>query len=162
MTTGNGTSDDNQGGTPGNGRDPVLILRTTVGMRTDVDIGRHHMVVDEPVNVGGTDQGPSPARVLVAALATCASITARMYADRKGWPLDEIVIRAWHHRINEKEGSDAAGVAKRVDLFESEIDLVGDLSAEQRERLLEIAGRCPVKRTLEGEPRFRYVLADVC
>lgn len=140
-------------------REPTLILKTGAGYRTDIDIRHHHVIADEPVDIGGTDLGPRPVDYLAVALGGCTSITLRMYADRKGWPLEDVVIRIWRRRVEEKDENDPSARPRRVDLFESEIELGGDLTDEQRQRLLEIAGRCPVKRTLESGARMETRLA---
>jgi uncharacterized OsmC-like protein len=90
---------------------------------------------------------------MAAALASCTSITIRMYADRKQWPVGDIDVRVWRRRVDEKDPADPAAPPRRIDLFEMEIDIAGPLSAEQLDRLFEIAGRCPVKRALDGHSR---------
>jgi uncharacterized OsmC-like protein/alpha-beta hydrolase superfamily lysophospholipase len=115
-----------------------VVVRTGAdGYRTEGAVRGHRFVVDEPRKVGGTDEGPSPFEHLWAALAACTTITLRMYADRKEWPLGEIEVRIRHR----KEGG--------KDLVVRELTLEGPLDAEQRARLAEIADRCPVHRTLE-------------
>jgi putative redox protein len=128
-------------------------------MRTEVRVRGHHFVADEPVAAGGTDTGPSPYELLIAALAACTSVTARMYAERKGWPLDGIEVRVWHQRTNESDPAIPDSRPVQVDAFDVEIRFDGDLDSEQRARLLEISGRCPVKRTLLGKVRINTRLA---
>jgi uncharacterized OsmC-like protein/alpha/beta superfamily hydrolase len=108
---------------------------------TDILIGPHSLVADEPESVGGTDAGPTPTGLLVAALGACTTITLRMYADRKQWPLEEIGVRLQHKKMK-------TGEPKTTEISQT-LELVGPLSAEQRERLLQIAQRCPVHRALE-------------
>lgn len=108
---------------------------------TDVLIGPHSLVADEPESVGGTDAGPTPTGLLMAALGACTTITLRMYADRKQWPLEEVGVRLQHKKI--KTGD------PKTDEISQTLELVGPLNAEQRERLLQIAHRCPVHRALE-------------
>lgn len=129
------------------------ITRTpSGGLRTDVTANGHDLVADEPAEIeGGTGQGPTPYDYLSVALGACTSMTLRMYADRKGWPLEEAVVRVQHSRIHAEDCKHCETEDARLDRFERAIELIGPLSEEQRERLLEIAERCPVHKTLTGE-----------
>ncbi|NBC95288.1 MAG: alpha/beta fold hydrolase [Deinococcus-Thermus bacterium] len=129
----------------GTGRlaDRINRAVTEEGYATDAWAGGHPLRLDEPTDHGGTDTGPNPVETLRVALAACTTITLRMYADRKGWPLKRITC--------DVDGSSKRqGGTMRTHLTRR-IGLIGDLDEEQRERLIEIAGRCPVHRTLEGE-----------
>lgn len=118
------------------------------GFLQDVNSGpRHHMLADEPAAYGGTDRGMSPYGFLAAGLGACTSMTIRMYARRKGWPLRHVSVDVSHDKVHAQDADAAAGA--QADTFTRVIRLEGDLSAEQRARLLEIAGKCPVHRTLE-------------
>ncbi len=119
------------------------------GYRTEVSARSHAVVADEPLALGGTDLGPTPYEFLLTALATCTVITLRMYADRKQWPLASASVSLRSSRSHERDCEDCE--TKKVDIgrIESRIDLGGPISDEQRARLVEIAGRCPVKQTLE-------------
>lgn len=132
-----------------------VVTRTRLGsFRTDVRIRAHGLVADEPASVGGEDAGPTPYDLLVAGLGACTSMTLEMYAERKGWPLEEARVRLRHrkiHRRDEKECEE--GRDARLDVVDREVELIGPLDREQRTRLMEIADRCPVHRTLEAGVR---------
>lgn len=132
--------------------DATSWVTATIGLsgyRTEVSARSHAIVADEPVSLGGTDIGPTPYEFLLTALATCTVITLRMYADRKQWPLASASVSLRTSRSHERDCEDCE--TKKVDIgrIESRIDLGGPISDEQRARLIEIAGRCPVKQTLE-------------
>jgi putative redox protein len=116
-----------------------------------VRVGRHTLVADEPASAGGQDGGPTPYGLLLAALGTCTSMTLRMYARRKELPLDRVTVRLRHERIHARDCEDCETKDGHIDRIERGVELQGDLGPEQRQRLLEIADRCPVHRTLESE-----------
>jgi uncharacterized OsmC-like protein/alpha/beta superfamily hydrolase len=119
--------------------------------RTDVCAGSHILLADEPEDAGGTDAGPSPYGYLTSALGACTAITLRMYADRKRWPLEGVDVRLKHNKIHAKDCVDCDTKEGRIDKFEREIALRGELSTDQKQRLLEIADKCPVHQTLHSE-----------
>ena len=125
------------------------------GFLQDVHAGKHHMLADEPASVGGADRGPSPYQFLTAALATCTSMTVRMYARRKGIALEHIFVDVSHDRIHARDCEDCETSDGHVDVFQREIRLVGALTDAERAKLLEIADKCPVHRTLEREIKVR-------
>ncbi|MBL4846785.1 MAG: bifunctional alpha/beta hydrolase/OsmC family protein [Planctomycetes bacterium] len=125
------------------------------GFAQAVQAGPHSLRADEPRRVGGTDTGPAPYDLLLAGLGACTSMTLRMYADRKGWPLDGVQVRLKHDKIHAKDCEECETKTGRVDRIQREVTILGpDLDAAQRKRLLEIADRCPVHRTLESEIRI--------
>ncbi len=127
------------------------------GFLQDVNSGPHHHVrADEPLAYGGTNQGMSPYGFLSAGLGACTSMTIRMYARRKGWPLDHVHVDVSHDKVHAQDAGDTSGM--KLDKFHRAISLVGDLDNDQREALLKIADRCPVHRTLEGEAQITTAL----
>jgi putative redox protein len=118
---------------------------------TEIQVNNHSLVADEPVAAGGTNLGPTPYDYLVAALGACTSMTLRMYADRKGWPLESTSIRLKHQKIHAIDCQDCELKEGVLDKIEREIELDGPLDHEQRQRLIKIADRCPVHRTLRSE-----------
>jgi putative redox protein len=113
--------------------------------------GAHVLAADEPLASGGNDTGPNPYDYLVAALGTCTAMTLRLYARQKKWPLQKVRVQLKHDKIYAKDCADCETKEGRVDRIERLIGLDGPLSDEQRQRLLEIADRCPVHRTLTSE-----------
>ncbi len=130
---------------------PSEPYETLVSIKGEVG---HRFISDAHPSDGGQGKGPTPHELLEASLAGCKSITVQMYAQRKGWPLESVTVRVRHeHRA--KEGSD-----QKAHHFDVQIDLTGDLTDEQRQRLYEIASRCPVHKILESETVFVSELAD--
>jgi putative redox protein len=129
----------------------VTVRTGKVGYHTEIHTRGHHLVADEPIAMGGADSGPTPYDYLTAALGACTAMTLRMYADRKGLPVDAITVRLRHDKIHAAECRECATKEGKIDQIEREIELQGELDASQRERILEIADRCPVHRTLHSE-----------
>ena len=119
----------------------------------------HVWLADEPVPVGGSDLGPDPYEHLLAALGTCTSMTLRMYADHKSIPLEHVVVELQHSRDYYKDCEGCEESSMKIEVLQRIVTLRGDLSNEQRQRLLEIADRCPVHRTLHSELRVATELA---
>ncbi|MGA2403075.1 MAG: bifunctional alpha/beta hydrolase/OsmC family protein [Syntrophobacteraceae bacterium] len=134
--------------------DNRVVARTgKTGFRTEIIANGHSLVADEPIAVGGANSGPTPYDLLVSALGACTGMTIRMYADRKKLPLDAIIVRLRHERIHAEDCRDCDDPNCKVDFIEREIELQGDLDQPTRQRMLEIANRCPVHRTLESGSR---------
>ena len=136
-----------------------VVARTPAsGFRTEVRVGRHTLIADEPSSVGGSDLGPTPYDLLSAALATCTSMTLQMYARHKQLPLQSATVRVIHDRVHAEDCADCENAAGKIDEFRRAITLEGELSDGERSRMLEIADRCPVHRTLHGTIRVRSEL----
>ncbi len=121
--------------------------------------GRHSLLADEPVAAGGNDRGPGPYELLLMALGSCTTMTLRLYADRKRWPLSRVSVQLRHSRIHAEDCADCETKQGMLDRIERVISLEGDLDAAQRQRLLEIADMCPVHRTLTSEIKIETRLA---
>lgn len=129
----------------------VVVRNSGDGLMTQVSAGGHDLTTDEPVSVGGTDQGPTPYDLLLAGLGSCTAMTLRLYAKRKEWPLEGVEITLEHDRIHASDCADCETKEGRIDRIQRAIRLTGDLDETQRDRLMEIADRCPVHRTLTNE-----------
>lgn len=140
--------------------DNRTVVRTEGGLRTEVMTNGFGLVLDEPIKAGGTNTGPNPYDLLSAALAACTSMTLRLYADRKQWPLEAVMVEVDHRKVHVDDCEDCTDKPKRLDLFERRIQVEGPLDDTQRARLLEIANRCPVHRTLTSEVRVESRLVD--
>ncbi|MDD9965187.1 MAG: bifunctional alpha/beta hydrolase/OsmC family protein [Myxococcales bacterium] len=125
------------------------------GYAVGITAGRHRLKGDEPPDVGGTDTGPTPYGYLLAGLGACTAMTLRMYADRRQMPLAGVSVRLQHGRVHARDCDDCEKTEGRVDVIDRRIELSGALDEAQRARLLEIADRCPVHRTLENEIKIR-------
>ncbi|TGU75018.1 OsmC family protein [Geomonas terrae] len=130
------------------------------GFRTEISANGFSLVADEPVSYGGTNEGPSPYEFLMSALGACTTMTVQMYARRKGWPLTYAMVRLSHHKIHAEDCRDCESQDARIDKFTRELELIGDLDQDQRQKLLEIAEKCPVHRTLTGEIRVDTTLKE--
>ena len=121
----------------------------------EVVSGKHHLQADEPAGAGGKDAAPGPYDYLLIALGVCTSMTIGLYARRKQWPLAEIIVSLWHSRIYAKDCEECETKEGMLDRIDMSIELSGGLTPEQRAKLMEIAEKCPVHRTLTSEINIR-------
>jgi len=128
----------------------VVVTGSADGFAQDIVAGAHRLRADEPVAAGGTDTGPDPYALLLASLGACTSMTIAIYARRKKWPLAQVTVRLRHRRVYSEDCAGCEGSPRRIDRIERAIELQGTLDAEQRAKLLEIAEKCPIHRTLTG------------
>jgi uncharacterized OsmC-like protein len=129
----------------------VIVRGNAAGFAQEIVVGPHRLTADEPIEVGGKDTGPSPYDLLLAALGSCTSMTVAMYARTKKWPLESVTVTLRHSKIHAADCRDCETKEGRLDRIEREIHFVGTLDSDQQKRLLEIADKCPVHRTLRSE-----------
>jgi uncharacterized OsmC-like protein len=133
----------------------VIVHGTADGFRQDVVVGTHSLVADEPVSAGGDDAGPDPYDYLLTALGACTSMTVGLYARRKQFPLENITVSLRHSRIYANDCEECETKEGMLDRIDVDVELSGPLSAEQHAKLMEIAEKCPVHRTLTSEINIR-------
>lgn len=138
----------------------VVVRGKGSGFRQEIVAGKHNFRADEPVSVGGGDSAPTPYDYLLAGLGACTSMTVGLYARKKQWPLENIVVSLRHSRIHAKDCEDCDTKEGMLDRIDVEIELTGALTSEQRAKLMEIAGKCPVHRTLTSEIDVRLQAAQ--
>jgi uncharacterized OsmC-like protein len=129
----------------------VLVRGSAAGFAQEIQAGKHRLHADEPAAAGGADTGPSPYDLLLAALGACTSMTLEAYARRKAWPLEDITVRLRHSKVHAADCSDCETRDGMLDRIERDIHLAGPLTNEQREKLMEIADKCPIHRTLTSK-----------
>ena len=129
----------------------VIVHGTAAGFAQEVKVGSHELLADEPVSYGGTDTGPTPYDLLLAALGTCTSMTIGLYARKRQWPLENITVSLRHSKIHAADCDNCETKEGKVDRIERDIHLTGSLTEEQRVKLIEIADKCPVHQTLTSE-----------
>jgi uncharacterized OsmC-like protein len=140
---------------------PHIVVRGGAdSFKQEIVAGKHHLVADEPVSAGGGDAGPDPYDYLLASLGVCTSMTVGFFARRNKWPLDKITVSLWHSRIHAKDCEECQTKEGMLDRIDVEVELTGSLSAEQHEKLMEIAAKCPVHRTLTSEINIRLRAAE--
>jgi putative redox protein len=133
----------------------VIVRGDAAGFAQEIVAGRHRLTADEPIAVGGKDSGPSPYDLLLAALGSCTSMTISLYARSKKWPLESVTVNLSHSKIHAADCAECETKVGRIDRIEREIHLTGSLDEAQRKKLLEIADKCPVHRTLKSEIDIR-------
>jgi len=138
----------------------VVVRGDARSFKQEIVAGEHHLVADEPISTGGGDAGPDPYEYLLTALGVCTSMTVGLYARRKQIPLENITVLLRHSRIYAKDCEECETKEGMLDRIEVELDLTGPLSAEQHDKLMEIAAKCPVHRTLTSEINIRLRAAQ--
>lgn len=133
----------------------VVVSGDAKGFLQKIVTGKYHFKADEPASYGGTGAAPGPYDYLLAALGACTSMTVGLYARRNRWPLENIRVSLHHSRIHARDCEECETKEGMLDRIEMEIKLTGTLTGEQRARLLEVAGKCPVHRTLTSEINIR-------
>lgn len=129
----------------------VVVHGTAAGFAQEINIGSHELYADEPVSDGGTDTGATPYDLLLAALGSCTSMTIGFYARKRRWPLENITISLRHSKIHAADCEECETKEGKIDRIYLDIQLSGSLTDEQRAKLIEIAGKCPVHQTLTSE-----------
>ena len=136
----------------------VVVRGGAQGFVQEIIAGRHHLVADEPVAAGGTDRGPGPYDLLMSALGSCMSMAIALYARTKKWPLEAVTIRLTHSRVYAKDCLDCVVRDDTLlDRIDTAVQLSGELTAEQEQKLMEVAHKCPVHRTLKSQIEIREV-----
>ena len=126
----------------------VVVRGAAGGFAQEITAGSHHLRADEPLSSGGTETGPTPYDLLLAALGSCTSMTIALYARRKQWPLNSVTIRLRHSRVHAEDCAACETHDAKLTVIDRDIELDGSLDESQRARLLAIANRCPVHLTL--------------
>ena len=139
-------------------REAVVHGRSN-GFVQSIHVAGHVLTADEPVAAGGGDTGPNPYDLLISALGACTSMTVSLYARRKGWPLEAVTVKLHHAKVHASDCAECETKDGMIDRIHRDVELHGKLSEEQRSRLLEIANKCPVHRTLTSEIDIRTRLA---
>src|SRR5256885_7103149 len=129
----------------------VIVHGNAAGFAQEIEIGSHELFADEPVSYGGTDTGASPYDLILAALGACTSMTIGLYARKRGWPLEKITVSLRHSKIHAIDCEECETKEGKINRIELDIQLTGSLTDEQRAKLIEIAGKCPVHQTLTSE-----------
>ncbi len=139
----------------------VVVEETGHGrFQQAVVAGAHKLLADEPVSVGGADSGPGPYDLVLAGLGACTSMTMRMYAERKQWPLEKVNVVLRHEKIHAEDCGECETTHGRIDHITRDITLTGNLDAAQRAKLMEISEKCPVHRSLHAEVKVDTALKD--
>jgi uncharacterized OsmC-like protein len=139
----------------GNDTPHVVVRGGADSFKQEIVAGKHRLIADEPLSAGGGDAGPDPYDYLLASLGVCTSLTVGFYARRNRWPLENVTVSLWHSRIHAKDCEECETKEGMLDRIDVEIDMTGSLNAEQHKKLMEIAAKCPVHRTLTSEINIR-------
>jgi putative redox protein len=139
----------------GNGTADVVVRGDARSFKQEIVAGKHRLVADEPVSAGGADAGPDPYNYLLVSLGVCTSMTVGFYARRNQLPLENITVSLWHSRIHARDCDECETKEGLLDRIDVEIELTGSLSETQHAKLMEIAAKCPVHRTLTSEINIR-------
>lgn len=131
-----------------------VVVESTDGLRQEMTVRGKRVVVDEPKEAGGTDEGPDPYEMLLGSLGACTSMTIILYARRKRWPVEHVRVELDYSRVHVKDCEDCEEKDVKLDYFRKRVTVRGPLSEGQRTRLEEISRRCPVHRTLTGTIRI--------
>lgn len=137
-----------------------VIARSAASFRVDIEAAGHKLVADEPATAGGTDEGPTPYDLLSAALGACTAMTMHFLAKRDNIPLEGVEIAVTNDRLYAKDCADCTSQSGYIHRFDVQIRLRGNLTPEQRKKLLDAANRCPVRKTLTNEIRIDDRLVD--
>lgn len=130
------------------------------GFTTDIKTKEHNFKADEPVDVGGNNTGPTPYELLLSSLGACTAMTLKMYASRKEWNLEKVVVDLSHSKDYHEDCMTCESSSSKVDVIQRQIRIEGDLDEKQIERLMKIADKCPVHKTLTSEIIIKTTLAE--
>lgn len=140
---------------------PHIVVRGgAANFQQEITAGKHQFVADEPASLGGGDAGPDPYDYLLASLGVCTSMTVGFYARRNKWPLENVTVSLWHSRIHAKDCEECQTMDGMLDRIDVEVKLRGSLTAEQHAKLMDVAAKCPVHKTLTSEINIRLRAAE--
>lgn len=138
----------------------VAVSIGNEGFTSEIVAGKHLLIADEPESVGGKDFGPSPYEYVSSGLGACTAMTLRMYADRKKWDLQKVIVHVNHGKDYSSDAAEIESGQKKIDIFERQIEIYGDLTTEQKAKLLIIADKCPVHKTLSSTSEIKTILTN--
>lgn len=138
----------------------VIVTIGQNGFTSDIQIGKHQIIADEPIDVGGNNEGPSPYELLLSSLGACTAMTLKMYASRKEWKLEKVLVELSHSKDYHEDCVDCEKSSAKVDIIQRRIHIEGDLDEKQIDRLMNIADKCPVHKTLTSETVIKTTLAE--
>lgn len=148
-------------GNPADKEPPEVLVRGSAsGFAQEITTAAHHFRADEPTSVGGSDSAPTPYDYVLAGLGACTSMTVGLFARRKKWPLEDVVVGLRHSRIHAQDCADCETKEGMLDRIDIDVELKGPLTEEQRAKLMEIASKCPVHRTLKSEMEIKVGAAS--